>query len=189
MRIFIAGLIGGVVLFVWGAIAHVALPIGQMGVKLAANQDVTITALQAATDKGAGVYMLPGMSPEQWRDEASMTAFQDKYKATPYAFVVYDPAGNPSMMTMAAPLVKQFVFCLLTALLAAWIMAASAVSFGTRVAMGAAMGLIAWLSVSVPYWSWYRFPLEFTIGAYLDSGLGLLFASIPMAWWLGRRRA
>jgi len=73
-------------------------------------------------------------------------------------------------------------------LLAAWVMAQAATSFGTRVLMGTAMGVVAWLSVSVPYWNWYRFPMDFTIGALLDSGLGLAIASMPMAWWLGRHR-
>jgi hypothetical protein len=189
MRIFIAGLLGAIVLFVWGAVTHMVLPIGEMGMKVASNQDAALVMLQSSTDKGAGVYMIPGLSPEQYHDKPTMEAFIEKYRTSPAAVVIYDPAGNPAISTMAMPLVKQFVICLLVALLAAWVLAASAVSFGTRVMMGAAMGLIAWLSISVPYWNWYRFPLEFTIGAYLDAGLGLLLASIPMAWWLGRRRA
>jgi hypothetical protein len=94
MRIVIAGLIGGVVLFVWSMLAHVVLPIGEMGMKVASNQDVTISTLQAAADKGPGVYMIPGMAPEQWQDDAAMQAFVEKYKAAPSAFVVYDPVGQ-----------------------------------------------------------------------------------------------
>ena len=186
MRIVIAGLIGGIVLFVWSMLAHVVLLIGELGMKVASNQDVTISTLQAAADKGPGVYMIPGMAPEQWQDDAAMQAFVEKYKAAPSAFVVYDPSGNPSMSNMVPNLVKQFIGDYFIALLAAWIMASGAFSFGTRVAMGAAMGLIAWLSANVPYWNWYRFPMDFTIGAWLDYGLGLLIASIAMAWWLGR---
>ena len=188
MRIVIAGVIGGIVMFIWGALAHVALPIGEMGMKVASNQDAVMTAMQAGADKGAGVYMVPGMSPEEWRDEAAMAAFQSKYKDAPSAFVVYDPTPNPLIQTMGPALGKQFVSNLLVALLAAWILAQAATSFGTRVLMGAAMGLVTWLTVSVPYWNWYRFPMDFTIGALLDSGLGLAIASVPMAWWLGRRR-
>ena len=67
-------------------------------------------------------------------------------------------------------------------------MGLAAVSFGTRVAMGGAMGLLAWFAANVPYWNWYRFPMDFTVGAWLDSGVGLLIASFPIAWWLGRSR-
>ena len=97
MRILIAGVFAGVVIFFWGFIAHVVLPIGEMGMKVASNQDVTISTLQAAADKGPGVYMIPGMAPEQWQDDAAMQAFVEKYKAAPSAFVVYDPSGNPSI--------------------------------------------------------------------------------------------
>ena len=46
MRTIVAGLIGGIVLFLWGAIAHVVLPIGEMGMKVASNQDAAMTALR-----------------------------------------------------------------------------------------------------------------------------------------------
>ena len=66
MRMLVAGVIGGIVLFLWGAIAHMALPIGEMGMKVATNQDAALAAVSASATPGAGVYMLPGMSPEEW---------------------------------------------------------------------------------------------------------------------------
>ena len=188
MRIFVAGLIGGIVLFLWGAIAHVVLPIGEMGMKVASNQDAAMTALQASADKGAGIYMIPGMEPEMWRDPDAMNAFTTKYKDAPSAFVVWDPTPNPNLQTMGPALTKQFVIDVLITMIAAWVLALAPVSFGKRVAMGGALGVMAWLTTSVPYWNWYRFPMEFTVGAWLDFGLGLLIASVPIAWWLGRSR-
>ena len=188
MRIFIAGLIGGIVLFLWGVIAHVALPIGEMGMKVASGQEAAIAALHASADKGAGVYMIPGAAPETWADEAAMQAFVEKNKDAPSAFVVYDPTPNPNLSNMVPALVKQLVMDLIVGLLAAWILAQAATSFGTRVLMGAAIGVVSWVSISLPYWNWYRFPMDFTVGAWLDSGLGLLIASFPIAWWLGRTR-
>jgi uncharacterized membrane protein len=51
------------------------------------------------------------------------------------------------------------------------------------------MGLFAWLVVSVPYWNWYRFPLDFTLGSLIDNVAGWFLAGLVMAWWLGRREA
>jgi hypothetical protein len=189
MRILIAGLIGGIALFVWGVLAHVVLPIGEMGMKVANHQDAAMTALQSSADKGAGVYMIPGIAPEMWQDETAMNAFVTQYKDAPSAFVVYDPTPNPNLQSMGGALTKQFINDVLMGLIAAWILGLAAVSFGTRVMMGAALGVLAWLSTSVPYWNWYRFPMDFTLGALLDSGVGLFVASIPIAWWLGRTRA
>lgn len=189
MRVLIAGLIGGFVLFVWGAVAHMFLPIGEMGMRTATNQDAAIAAVGAAATPGAGVYMLPGMSPEEWSNETTRTAFVERYGNSPYAFVVYQPGGNPATVDMVPNLVKQFVSDTVVALLVAWLMSLAPFAFGRRVLIGGVVGLVAWLAVGVPYWNWYMFPADFTIGTLLDVSLGVLIASVPMAWWLGRVRA
>jgi hypothetical protein len=188
MRVFVAGVIGGIVLFIWGAVAHMALPIGEMGMKVATNQDAALAAVSASATPGAGVYMLPGMSPEEWSNEAARATFAEKAKASPYAFVVYQPGGNPVNVTMGPALAKQFVGDTLVALLVAWLMALAPFAFGRRVLIGTVVGVASWLAISVPYWNWYMFPTDFTLGTLLDVVLGLLIASMPMAWWLGRAR-
>jgi hypothetical protein len=122
MRVLVAGVIGGIVLFIWGAVAHMALPIGEMGMKVATNQDAALAAMSASATPGTGVYMLPGMSPEEWSNEATRMAFAEKAKASPYAFVIYQPGGNPVNVSMGPALVKQFVGDTLVALLVAWLM-------------------------------------------------------------------
>lgn len=188
MRVLLAGLIGGIVLFLWGAVAHMALPIGEMGMKVASNQEAALAALEASATPGAGVYMLPGMSPEEWSNEEARKAFADRAKAAPYAFVIYQPGGNPVNVSMGPSLVKQFVGDTLVALLVAWLMSLAPFAFGRRVLIGTVVGIASWLAISVPYWNWYMFPTDFTLGTLLDVGLGLLIASVPMAWWLGRVR-
>lgn len=74
----------------------------------------------------------------------------------------------------------------LSALLVAWFLGLGPFGFGKRVAIGVALGLFAWLVISVPQWIWYRFPLELTLGSLISCLRGWLLASMPMAWWLGR---
>jgi hypothetical protein len=93
------------------------------------------------------------------------------------------------MSTMTPALAKQFGSSLVATLLVAWILALGGFSFGQRVAVGTAIGVVAWFLVSVPYWNWYCFPLDFTVAAWLDWGIGMGLASVVMAWWLGRRTA
>jgi hypothetical protein len=38
----------------------------------------------------------------------------------------------------------------------------------------------------LPYWNWYRFPLDFTLAALAEQLIGWLLAGAAMAWWLGR---
>ena len=56
MRILIAGIIGGLVMFMWGAVAHMMLPLGEMGMKVPTEQASALSAL-APTTQGAGIYM------------------------------------------------------------------------------------------------------------------------------------
>jgi hypothetical protein len=190
MRILIAGLIGGTLLWLWGAVAHMVLPIGEMGMKTAVDQDAAIAALQASATSGNGVYFIPGMSPEQWSDPQARDAFVAKYDGSPYAMVVYRPDGNPGISNMAPNLARHWVSCVLAALVAAWMLTGlAASSYGKRVLITAGLGLFAWLAVNVPYWNWYMFPSQFTIGAALDQIVGWAIAGLGMAWWLGRGKA
>ena len=46
----------------------------------------------------------------------------------------------------------------------------------TRVVVAGAMGLFAWLTISVPYWNWYMFPVSFTLGAWIEQVVGWVLA-------------
>lgn len=186
MRRIVAAVIGGIVMFVWGALAHVALPIGTLGMRTASQQDAALAAVQAAASDGPGVYLLPGMAPEAWDDPAQKAAFQDKYRASAFAFMVYAPGGNAAAQDMGPNLAKQWASDTLAAALLAWLMTLSRFGFARRVALAGAASLFAWLALSVPYWNWYQFPLAFTLGALLEQLPGWLLAGAAMAVWLGR---
>lgn len=185
MRTFIAGLIGGVVFFMWAAFAHMVLPIGEMGMQRPASEDAVI-ATASENMSAPGVYMVPGLSAEQMKDEAAVKAYSDKAKANPYAFVVYQPQGKDGM-DMGRNLVTQFISDTLAAIVVAFVLALGAFDFAKRVFIATALGLFSWLTLSVPYWNWYRFPTDFTLGALLEQVIGWLLAGVAMAWFLGRR--
>ena len=184
MRALVAGLIGGIVFFAWGAVAHMALPIGEMGMKQAANEDAVLAALRDGLP-GEGVYMLPGLAAEKMSDPAAMKAYAEKSKHAPYAFVMYQTVGRDNTQ-MGSMLGIQAATDILSAILVAWVLSLGAMGFARRVAASAALGLFSWLTVSAPYWNWYRFSTEFTVGSLLEQVLGWTIAGVAMAWWLGR---
>jgi len=185
MRIVIAGIIGGLVIFLWSAIAHMALPIGEAGFKVPTQQEAVLQALSQSV-AGEGVYMYPSMPMEQWNDETASAAFDQQSRGKPYAFVVYQPGGNPVNQSMTPNLIKQLITDILAALVAACILALSAWSFRRRVLVAGALGLFAWLAISLPQWNWYMFPMNFTLAALIEQVVGWLLAGAAMAWWLGR---
>jgi len=185
MRIAIAAVLGGLVMFFWGFTAHMVLPIGEMGMKEASNEDVVIAAMRDGLP-GEGVYMVPGLSPAQMEDPAAVAAYSAKAKANPNAFIVYQPQGEDGM-DMGEELGVEFATNVVSAALLAWVLALGAFGYQKRVFISAAMGLFAWTSLSLPYWNWYRFLLDFTLGALLMQVIGWALAGAVMAWWLGRK--
>jgi len=188
MRILIAGLIGGIVMFIWGSVVHTLLPIGEMGLHVPTDQPTALSALAQTTKAGEGIYMYPSINPGQMSDKAAMAAFVEANKDSPFAFVVYQPGGNPVFANMAPNLVKQLVTDILAALVAAWILAMLVTGFQKRVVVAGALGLFAWLAISVPYWNWYMFPVSFTLGALIEQVVGWVLAGAAIAWWLGRKQ-
>ena len=63
MRILIAALIGGIVMFVWGAVAHMALGLGNPGIHPPAHEDVVLSSLHQGLGNEPGVYILPWLDP------------------------------------------------------------------------------------------------------------------------------
>ncbi|MEZ5465176.1 MAG: hypothetical protein R3F22_08155 [Lysobacteraceae bacterium] len=187
MRILIAGILGGVAMFVWGAIAHTLLPLGSMGMVTGGPSAATLSALSQDATAGAGIYMLPSPSDATIGDEAAMNAFIEANKDSAYAFVVYQPDGNPGLSAMGPNLLTQFVSDTLAALVLALVLAASAFGMFKRVMIAAGFALFAWLTISVPYWNWYLFPLDFTFGGLVTQVIGWMGAGEAMAWWLGRK--
>lgn len=184
MRIFIAGLLGGLTLFLWGAFAHMVLPLGETGMAESRNEDAVLSALKDNLPQ-AGVYVLPGLSTEQMGDPGKVEAYKAKAPNAPYAFVVYHPDGRDGTL-MQRNLLHEYLSNTLAALIAAFVLALGTFSKAKRILLGVALGAFSWLTVSAPYWNWYRFPQDFSLANLAMSLIGWLLAASAMAWWLGR---
>lgn len=181
LRTVVAGVVAGIVVMLWGAVAHMLLPIGNMGLQIPpdASQQAAIRALDAGFD-AEGVYILPMPQQDQWHDEAAMKAFGARAATHPYAFVVFQPEGRDST-AMGRQLGMQTASCIAAALIAAFIAAGIAGGRGRRIAVVTCLGLFSWFTLAVPYWNWYRFPTAFTQGALLEQALGWLLGGIVIA--------
>jgi hypothetical protein len=187
MRVLVAALMGGVVMFLWGAIAHMALGLGNPGIHQPANEDVVLSTLHEGLGNQPGVYILPSIDPAKMGDKPTIAAYSAKAKASPYAWVVYMPQGD-DLSDMSQQLPRQWASDTLASLALAFVMGLAAFSFVKRLGIAMAAALFAWLSTLVPYWNWYRFPTELTLAALVEQVVGWLLAGAVMAWWLGRRR-
>jgi len=186
MRYVIAALLGAVVIFLWGFVAHMLLPIGEMGMRKPANEDAVLQAAATALPQ-QGIYLLPHIDPEKMGDKATVDAWEAKAGQNRFVFVAVGPTiAHPT--DMSGNLTKQFIGSYLAALIVAIVLAATSWSFGTRVLGSLGFGVFGWLTNTVPLWNWYRFPDDFNVGGLIEQGVGWLLAGIVIAWWLGRRR-
>jgi hypothetical protein len=47
MRVLLAGILGGIVMFTWTSIAHMALPLGEAGLTEIPNESAVLSAMQS----------------------------------------------------------------------------------------------------------------------------------------------
>ena len=185
MRVLVAGLLGGLTIFFWGFISHMLLPLGEIGIDVTSGEDAVLQSLRA-TLPHEGIYLLPGLAREQYEDPKATAAYSAKALANPYAFIVYQPQGKDDL-DMTGNLAREWLGNTLSALLAAVLLTLGKFSFMRRVSIAGGLGIFAWLAISLPYWNWYRFPLDFTLANLLQQVIGWLLAGAVMAMWLGRR--
>jgi hypothetical protein len=190
MRILVAAIFGGIVMFLWGAIAHMVLGLGNPGIHQPIHEDVVLSSLHEGLGDTPGVYILPSFDPKQWSDQAARAEYAQKARSSPYAWVVYLPQGE-DMTDMHRQLPRQWASDTLGSLALAGMMGLLAAGFLRRLGLAAIAAVFAWLSTLVPYWTWYRFPEPLVWAALLEQLIGWLLAGAVMAWWIGRpeRRA
>src|SRR5438045_8704250 len=71
MKILLAGILGGIVMFIWTSIAHMALPLGEAGISEIPNEQAVLAAMQSNIAEKAGLYFFPspGIGPNATRPE------------------------------------------------------------------------------------------------------------------------
>jgi hypothetical protein len=47
MKVLLAGIFGGIVMFIWTSIAHMALPLGEAGLGEIPNESAVLSAMQS----------------------------------------------------------------------------------------------------------------------------------------------
>jgi hypothetical protein len=177
MRVIIAAVIGGALLFLWGFVAHVLLPFSEKALKPIPDEATVIASVHGNITEN-GVYFFPYLnymkaSPEEQK------AYADKMANGPSGLLV---VRNNHSMDMTRPLVMESISNLLAALVAALAVTGLGLRrYGSRVGAIFAFGVVAWLSISVSQWTWYGFSTDFLVSDLVDQWGGWLLAGLGMA--------
>ena len=177
-RILIGGLLGGIVVFIWGAIGHVALPLGEMGISAIPDEESVTNALRSSI-KEKGLYFFPGYDKSKPLSESEQKAWEAKLNAGPSGIMVVTPSGAEAMSPKQLGL--ELASNVVAALLAAILLSMTNVGFVRRVLFVTLLGAFGWMSISVSYWIWYGFPTDFTVAALVMEVVGWFFAGLVLA--------
>jgi hypothetical protein len=181
MRLIIASIVAGIAMFAWGAVSHIVLGIGEATPM--PNEGPIMAAMKTGMPD-AGLYFAPGMDMRQANDEQK-AAWAEKYKEGPTAMVIYHPTGeDPTSPKMFA---VELGSDIAAALVVAMILSLAGAGFSRGVTISVLVGLAGWLSISVSYWDWYRFPTNFTTSELIDQIGGWLCAGFVLGFMSKRR--
>jgi hypothetical protein len=182
-RLLLGTLLGGIVLFVWSAIAWIAIPWPGEPLRTFTNEEAVAQAITANAAR-SGNYLLPnepkrapGMTEEQYK--AAGQAAMDRMTRGPMIFAVVrlEPMGSTTR-----PLLIQFLTQLVLALIATFLLLQTrGLSYAGRASFIAAIGVIVFLGGHVEEWNWFSFSNAYTAMQFGAVVIGWILASLVIA--------
>jgi hypothetical protein len=189
-RILLAGILGGIAMFIWSSIAHMALPLGEAGIREIPSEPAVLGAMQTNIGQQAGLYLFPGfgLGPNPTRQQRSeaMKHMGERLASNPSGILMYHPPGRALLMGRLLGI--EFATELLESILVVFLLAqTSLVSFGARVGFVTVAGILAAIATNVSYWNWYGFPSVYTASYMFIQIVGFICIGIVAALVLGKR--
>lgn len=176
MRILLAGVLGGIAMFVVSTLLHVATPLANTGISKLGHEQAVLDAMKLGVEK-PGLYFFPWVDPN---DPKMMEKSAELMKANPSGIMVVQPAG--AAFSMAPMLVKEFLKELAQALIAAFLLSLAAMpSYGARAGFVALMAAFAELGTDTSYWIWYGFPGSYTLAVIAIGLIQVIAAGLVIA--------
>lgn len=174
MRVLIAGILGGIAMYVWASVAHLS-PLGAVGVKPVPNQAVAVATLKLDLGESRGLYVFPGAMAAKGGPATGAAGL-----------IVYSP--HAPLTLSPRQLGAEFGLEIVESLLLAGVLALVAGGFGARFGAALLVGAIAAITTNLSYWNWYGFPVDYTVATGFTELVKYLVAGVVIALVLGRRR-
>jgi len=182
-RILLAGVLGGLAMFLWSSIAHMALGLGSLGIQDIPNEQAMMGTMKSNLPQ-SGFYFFPGLgvAPGASRTErnAAMNVYQQKVANGPSGILVYHSSGQKAIS--AGQLLTELGTNIVQALLASILLAFAGLrSYGARVGFVALAGVMAGITTNISYWTWYGFPGSYTTGYAFTEIMGYVCIGLAAA--------
>jgi hypothetical protein len=189
MRIFIAGIVGGIVMFVWTSIAHMALPLGEAGIRELPNESAIVDTLRTNLGDHRGLYIFPGsgLGPDASAEakREAMKQMDQKVNNSPSGILMYHPRRE---FNMGKLLGVEFTTEVLEAILVVFLLSSTRLlTVGSRILFVTIAGVLVALATNVSYWNWYGFPKRYTLAYMFIQIVGFFLIGVVSAFILKNR--
>jgi len=177
-KILVPGILGAVVVYIWGMVSWMALPWHNATMKDLPNGDAIGAAL-TVSNTPSGVYVYPDMEGQTNGEMASGETAATKPK--PYIFMTYVAEGYAADWK---PYVGGFVLNLITAMLVGYLLTKASntlTQYSHRVMFVTLMGVFAALVSHGAAWNWMLMPANYTLVMVADTIIAWLVAGLVMA--------
>ncbi|HEV2817064.1 MAG TPA: hypothetical protein VGW40_07575 [Allosphingosinicella sp.] len=168
-QILIAGVLAGIAMFVWESVAHMLLPLGEMGLSSLPNDEAVRAALAAQLGNADGLYFYPAMRMDQ------------EPTPGPWGLLLYHPQWTFSWAVLGWEALTELIQGVVLALIVGM---AAAGSFGKRLGIAVLVGVAAAFCVSPSYTIWFGFPLAYTAAQMIVALGDYIIGGALIAWLL-----
>jgi hypothetical protein len=192
MKILLAGVLGGIVMFIWTSIAHMCLPLGEVGIREIPNGAAVLDAMKANIGENRGLYVFPGLglgsNPTREQKNEAMKHMNEKLANNPSGIMMYYPPGRT--FSMGRSLGIEFATELLESILVIFLLAQTRIdNFIGRVGFVFVAGILAAIATNVSYWNWYGFPKRYTVAYMFIQVVGFFCVGLVAALVLRRNQS
>ncbi len=181
LRILLAGILGGAVIFLWGAAAHMVLQFDS-SIRSIPNED-ELTSFLRQNLAERGIYAFPYHDPNEPMAGEKWDAYVTKFRKGPTGLLIFVPAHENDPM---APeyLIAEGIVCFALATLTAMLLAQAAPalqSYVMRLYFVFLIGLIAAISVPFRNWIWWEYPSDYVMLQAAAQAVGFVLAGLVIA--------
>lgn len=181
VRVILAGIVGGIFMFVGGFLTHGVLQIDNMFMKDLPSEAPVVSSIQDTISQ-RGWYVFPARE-KLMATEEGQKELKEKWSKGPTGIVIYNPKGGQDEVTlMSIEALSNVALCII---LAAVLMRVAG-SKPTRIALATLLGVAAWLAIDVSYWNWDKFPDTYVLAGLIDQGVSWFLAGTAITLVLGK---
>lgn len=184
-KIVLGALLGGIAMFVWGAVSWTVLTWHDDSMEKFSDEEVVAGNLGRYAAE-SGVYILPnphkkieGYTDEQQQQE--MDDAMQRMKSGPFVFVSINKDGADPEDPMQYAYALS-VNVLLAGVITWMLLVMDFPGYAQRFVTVVGIGFVAAVMSSFPHWNWWKFSDIFAITSFLDVWAMFVIAAIFIAW-------